>query len=105
VLAGRIKLLDPRWNTTAQAHAHPSRWRFLPPNLQRDAATQRRHNWITHYTGPKKPWSNPWVWRAGAWWESALKTGLAWPGGNLLRSLGRARGVLWTIWHGRRGEV
>ena len=117
VLAGRMALLDPRWNATAQNHAHPSRWRFLPPALKRDALAQRASYWVTHYTGPRKPWSSATDWRGGAWWATALGTGHRWPEptralssveqrrATRLRRVGQLLAALWTIGSGRRREV
>jgi lipopolysaccharide biosynthesis glycosyltransferase len=54
VLAGRWRMLDPRWNQNAHIYAFPS-WRNSP--LDRESFHLVRSTpWIVHFCSPSKPW-------------------------------------------------
>ena len=61
---GRIKYLDPRWNVQV------SKW-----HAARQLAATGGEAYITHFTGPMKPWSSPWLRMAHLWWRHVGEDG------------------------------
>jgi lipopolysaccharide biosynthesis glycosyltransferase len=79
-LAGRIAILDPRWNVTLQSMSRRAQRRhhYLPEMLQNDLALQKSEQWAIHYTGPDKPWVSSGIWMEEKWWRYAPLSGLDW---------------------------
>ncbi|MBZ9675399.1 glycosyltransferase family 8 protein [Mesorhizobium sp. ES1-1] len=76
LLAGRILLLDPRWNTMV--------W-FLEREPRRHhadiaaTALQRRDPWLLHFSGACKPWHGLCdLAHYRRWWRAALRTSPLW---------------------------
>lgn len=76
LLRGRIKLLDPRWNTMVWFLEREPRRHFADVAV---AAKQRRDPWLLHFSGACKPWEClvdiPDYRR---WWRAAFRTSPVW---------------------------
>ncbi|MDC9825771.1 glycosyltransferase family 8 protein [Devosia sp. ZB163] len=80
LLADRMKLLDPRWNVSAQVWSRSGRRRhyYVLERLGREMALQARNHWLIHWTGPSKPWNDSRVAFGGMWWRYAEASGVQW---------------------------
>ena len=80
LVAGRVQLLDPRWNVSAKLWSGKDRRRhhYVAEHLSDQLALQKREQWLVHWVGRHKPWNNGSVWRAEEWWRYAGLSGLEW---------------------------
>jgi lipopolysaccharide biosynthesis glycosyltransferase len=79
LLAGRIRLMDPRWNALVWHLEREERRHFAHPAERVVAALQRRDPWILHLTGSYKPWLRLVDLPAyRLWWRQAFRTSIRW---------------------------
>jgi len=92
LLAGRIRLLDPRWNALVWHLEREERRHFARPAERVVAALQRRDPWILHLTGLYKPWLRLVDLPAyRLWWRQAFRTSPRWYASYLWLLLTRRR--------------
>ena len=60
----KIRHIDPRWNVQVGDYC-----------IKRQMEATGGEAYITHFTGPRKPWSSPWLRMAHLWWRHVGEDG------------------------------